>query len=147
MPKLVYETVDYEPKITKKPHKINILRGLINGGRGGIRTLGALLDTPPFQGGTFNHSATLPRSTSPLSLSSGTVVYSPKQPAWAGEECALYTELSRLCCFKRTVSASSRLVFCSKRKKNQPATSEYSSHRAQSQKAMPEILLIQMQFF
>lgn len=68
-------------------------------------------------------------------------------PHGAGEECALYTELSRLCCFKRTVSASSRLVFCSKRQKNQQATSEYSSHRAQSQKAMPEILLIQMQFF
>ena len=30
------------------------------GGRGEIRTLGTRLDTPPFQGGTLNHSATLP---------------------------------------------------------------------------------------
>lgn len=34
--------------------------GIFNGGRGGIRTLGTENRTPPFQGGTFNHSATLP---------------------------------------------------------------------------------------
>ena len=40
------------------------------GGRRGIRTLGALLDTPPFQGGTFNHSAILPRINFPSADSS-----------------------------------------------------------------------------
>ena len=32
-----------------------------SGGRGGIRTLDTDNRMPPFQGGTFNHSATLPR--------------------------------------------------------------------------------------
>jgi hypothetical protein len=31
-----------------------------NGGETGIRTLGTLSSTPPFQGGTFNHSAISP---------------------------------------------------------------------------------------
>ena len=34
---------------------------LNSGGRGGIRTLDTDNRMPPFQGGTFNHSATLPR--------------------------------------------------------------------------------------
>ena len=32
----------------------------VNGGEGGIRTLGTLASTPAFQAGTFDHSATSP---------------------------------------------------------------------------------------
>ena len=33
---------------------------ILSGGRGGIRTHGALTGTPDFESGTFDHSATLP---------------------------------------------------------------------------------------
>lgn len=44
-----------------------------SGGRGGIRTLDTDNRMPPFQGGTFNHSATLPR-WSELTVSSESAI-------------------------------------------------------------------------
>ena len=62
------------------------------GGRGEIRTLGTRLDTPPFQGGTLNHSATLPVGLRLLDPESGYL--DSRKGVSANEEIAHSTDLA-----------------------------------------------------
>src|SRR5207245_2421799 len=48
------------PIFGKSPHLLILLVVGEIGGRGGIRTHGAVTRTPDFESGAFNHSATLP---------------------------------------------------------------------------------------